>query len=189
MALNVLQSGTGFASIQALKNAMYQAEKNLPEHTPVELQMHVNTVYVPILGQKSLAQYFATQVNNYVQTHTVKVDNETITPWPGNSVIAFGDDSTSTLTVKWVKGQEFILAIIDILSSIAPYAIGSYIAYTLIHLIEKWFFGSSGSPLSPKNIGLSAGILAALVLGPLAIREVGSIVGAERKLVRAVRGR
>lgn len=169
---------------------MYAAEASLPEKSLVELNMTISKVYVPLQGMVSAAQYFATKINDYVKTHTVKVDNETISPWPGNSVIAFGDDASSTLTIKWVKGQVFVDAVLMILRAIAPYVIIAVASYYLMQLVGHWVFGTkASSPLNPKNIPSELGILALLVIGPLVVREAGSIIGAERTYARAVKGR
>lgn len=190
MALTVLVSGSGFTSINNLESQMTAAEAGVPEYSLMELQMNIKKVYVPFEGMVSPAQYFATQINNYLKSHNVKVDNETVKPWPGSSVIAFGDDTASTLIVKWQKGQVFVGAILTILRAIAPYVIAGVAAYYLISLVEKWIFGTPvGSPLNPKNIPTDLGLIALLVIGPLVVREAGSIIGSERRYVRQVRGR
>jgi len=89
------------ALVGYFNSALVSALQGLPEQTRVELDISGWTV----AGQ-SLASYAAQQINSAWASGRIDYNGEAVQPWPEYPTqVAWGDDSTATVTIRVLKAQ------------------------------------------------------------------------------------
>ncbi len=107
---------------QSLVNqSVLSIEADLPEGTPVQLEL--TNLRGPLGG--SVAGQLATAITQaWAQGKLVNIDGTTLTPWPGSSAIVYQvNDTTATLTLRWVKLQPSLWIVIAALAVITAFAV------------------------------------------------------------------
>ena len=114
-----------------------QAETDEPEGQRIELD---------ITGLDGQAAWVAGQIQNYYADGDIKAsDGSVITPWPEYpGQIAWGDSSTDTLTLRWVKEDPFVWILVGVL--IVALGVGIYYVLT-----NSSYSMSAANPSSSQN--------------------------------------
>lgn len=184
---------------QYVNPALAQAEANLPEQTMVQLDI---TGWSTWFG--SAAQYIASQIQSAWQSGKIVDPNTGQTPptWSGtqwDGVFASGDDTTDTVSLRWVKGLEFLVVVVIGLLVLLAIAL-------IVVVLQRSNAGtmySATHPSSPGGSGLNLvteltwveknayWLLPAtglLVVSPFVLRKVAETREAENALTAAERG-
>lgn len=183
------------ANVYSLVNQQArQAEESLPEGTRVELVLTglYNAAGIPPseLARRVNLAYLEGKITD-PQT------GEMLRHWPEHAnVIAWADDGSGRLTLRWLKGVAWVWVVLMVLLSI----LAIYAIYVMLHQ-ANWSLskadtsgggGGGGGVPAPRIWGLSiwwwVGGVAALALAPYVISQAAKIVRARRELERAEQG-
>lgn len=118
------------------------AEANAGEGDMLQLVLTNFTAYVPFQGQVSQAGNAASYLNSHASQVNDPATGEVMQPWQQYApLIAWGDDSTATLTLRWRKGQDWLVILLVVLA-IGVTALLLYLAlggsgYTLSKIVSS----------------------------------------------------
>jgi len=175
------------ALAQYVNPALQHAERSLPEGAEVELDI----TGWQVAGQ-SIAQFVASRLNANIRDIRDPDTGEQVQPWPQYpDQIAWGDDSTDTLTLRWVKGQPFAVWII----------VGIVVLAGIWYLLSRAKWRASANvvaPGTPNPVSIGAWIVdhwwlflilaAAGVAAPFIVRSAAKTEEAVNELRAAERG-
>ena len=99
----VLASGVDSTSLYANRMALYNYENAQPEGALMELSLTLN-----------LPKSASMTVDQIAASFNTKAKNQGIVPWPGTTDLAY-TASPSQLSIRWKKGQPWILIVIGII--------------------------------------------------------------------------
>jgi len=165
---------TDFSNLlQSLVNQdMIQAEVGQPEGQRIELD---------ITGLDGQAVFVADHIQGfYAQGKIVGPDGSPITAWPEYpGQIAWGDASTDTLTLRWVKEDPFVWILVGVLLvalGVAVYYVLTSSSWTLSSANTSSASGGTPSPLSAvswfvKNLWWEIPLVGGLAVLPWILRR------------------
>lgn len=163
------------------------AEASANEGDMLQLVLTNFTAYVPFQGQVSQAGTAANWLNSHAAQVNDPATGEVLQPWAQYApLIAWGDDSTATLTLRWRKGQDWLLFLLVALA-IGVTALLLYLAlggsgYTLSKVLSNLTSpgGLGGTTLFGIPLWLWGLGALALTFGGDVIRDVRRIRVAEQ---------
>lgn len=178
------------ADVQALVDpAIVAAEKAQPEGALMQLVVR-GLSDPPAVG--SQAGSIANAVNGAQDSGTLlNTDGTAIQGWSAGAPVAYADDSTATLTLRWVKGQPWAWILIGVaLATLgvvlyymlrgSPYAMSSFVhSSQVVANVGSWLL---------RNWGYVAIGVGAVAVTPFAIRGFANIHEAENQERYAERG-
>jgi hypothetical protein len=177
------------SSLQQIINPdILAAEASANEGDRLSLVLSNFRAYVPTQGMVSEAGAAAAWLNGHVGSVMDPATGETLQPWPEyGPQIAWGDDSTATLTIRWRKGQDWLLILLvvlaaGILAALLYLALGGS-KYTL----SKWLSGLT-SPGGLGGISVFGIPLWLWGLGIVGLYFAPDLVRGVRRIERAERG-
>lgn len=164
---------------QTLVNSKLIAiEAGIPEQSQVELVLP--NLRGP-LGGSIASQMAAAITKEWMAGKLVNVDGTMISPWPGQGAIAYPNDTTATLTLRWTKGQPWVWLVIAALLAISAIAVYLAVRASNYTMSTAQAGGTSLNPLpwllrNWWTLPVGAGVLAA---APFVITHVKEIRQAE----------
>lgn len=179
--------GSPSAVAKIIAPQLYAAERNEPDGT--QMQVVFSGFTGPFGG--SLAGSAASKLNAAWLAGKIMdpATGEQLKGWPGASMIATGDDSTATLTVRWVRGQIWIVYLLWAMAG----ALAIYFLYSALRH-SHWAVSilSALNPTNPQGLGgaklfgvplyLWAGGAAAAVIVPFGEERLSVYERAKRSM-------
>jgi hypothetical protein len=157
------------ATAEGLVNAAVTgAENDLPEGAQVQL---VLTGLTGPFGGSLAGQMAGAITQAWARGQIVNVDGTTLQPWPGAGAVAYPDDASATLTLRWIKGQPWVWVLVGVLLAVTAIAV-----YTALrnggYSMSTLSAGASVVSWAVRNWWVFPVGAAALAILPFATREV-----------------
>ncbi len=191
LAVAAQMFGGAQALTQYLNPALVAAELGQPEGTPIQVVI-TGYQYSGLLGSYTASQA-AAYLNGAWQDGQITdpATGEVLQAWPGQGAVAWGDDSSATLTVRYLKGQPWLAYLLVGLAlavvAVALYEILSGAGWNISKLNPTSSTGLGGTDVFglPLWVWLAGGV--ALVALPWAVGQVSRYERADVSLLREER--